>query len=265
MLARAGRAVLMIALALVVSVACTAGPGVITSSSTPGDLQPASVPASPSSTTAVVVSAPTTSPPANTIVGTETFSSPKAATATSATPSNDQARLTRPLHFPVLRPAQTCPVSSELVTHSANFMGSALGVGPAHPVADSREDLFSNTTTAGWLAIKSLWISEPSYQGPFLVRIRRLDGLGPAGLLEDPTVTSFFVPAGPTPISFTDGYRTITGGTWVKTPGCVAWQVDGLTFSHVIVIQLRCQPPDCMLPPVPATARTGQSTAPKSR
>jgi hypothetical protein len=265
MLARAGRAVLMIALALVVSVACTAGPGVITSSSTPGDLQPASVPASPSSTTAVVVSAPTTSPPANTIVRTETFSSPKAAAATSATPSNDQARLTRPLHLPVLHPGQACPVSPETPTHSSVFTGPALGVGPVHPLADGNETLISPTNQAGWLAIKSLWVSDPTYQGPFLVRIRRLDGSGPAGVLEDPTVTSFFVPDGPTWNSEPGGYRAITGATWVKTPGCVAWQVDGLTFSHVIVIHLRCPPPDCTLPPVPATARTGQSTAPKSR
>ncbi len=255
----------MIALAAVVLVACTTGPGVTTSSSTAGHLQPASVPASPTGTTAVVVSAPATSPSANTIVRTETFSSPKAAIATSAPPSNDQARLTRPLHVPMLRPGQTCPVSRETPTHSSDFTGSALGVGPVHPLAAGNEDLSSNTHAPGWLAIKSLWLSDPLYQGPFLVRIRRLDGSGPAGVLEDPTVTSFFVPAGPTFNSYPDGYRTVTGATWVKTPGCVAWQVDGPTFSHVIVIQLRCQPPYCTLPPVPATVRTGQSTAPRSR
>jgi len=262
MLPRAGQAVLMIALAAVVLVACTTGPGVTTRSSTPADLRPASVPASPTSTTAIVVSAPATSQSANTIVRSEAFSSSKAAVGTSAAPSNDQARLTRPLHLPVLRPGQTCPVSPETTISTADFGGVAPGVGPVRPLASG--DLSSNTHAPGWLAIKSLWFSEPKYQGPFLVRIRRLDGRGPAGLLEDPTVTSFFVPAGPTFNSYSGGYRTVTGATWVKTPGCVAWQVDGLTFSHVIVIQFRCRPPYCTLPPVPATVRTGQSTAPKS-
>ena len=260
MFRRAGRAVLMIVVAVVVLVACTTGPGVATSSSTPGHLPLASAVGSPTSATAVVVSSPATSPSANTVVGTETFSSPQAAVATSAALSNDQARLTRPLHLPVLRPGQACPVSRGTPTHSSVFSGPALGVGPVHPLAYSNEDLHSGTLAPGWLAIKSLWVSDPVYQGPFLVRIRRVDRSGPAGVLEDPTVTSFFVPAGPTWNSEPGGYRAITGATWVKTPGCVAWQVDGATFSHVIVIQLRCRLPLCTVPPVPAAVSPGRST-----
>jgi len=44
------------------------------------------------------------------------------------------------------------------------------------------------------------------------------------------------VPSGPT-ISDSDGWRTYPGGTWVMSPGCYAWQVDGLTFSEEIVIK----------------------------
>jgi hypothetical protein len=34
-----------------------------------------------------------------------------------------------------------------------------------------------------------------------------------------------------------DGYREEPGGTYVRAPGCYAWQVDGLTFSEVIVVR----------------------------
>lgn len=261
----ARRALLIGSLAIVILGACTPGTGTTIHSSTSADLPPISRSAPPSSTTA-------TSQPATATVRHRPSSSHGASTATSAPPPNDQARLTRPLHLPVLRPGQTCPTSRGSAIHTPVFNGTAPGVGPVRPLAgdlNGDADLTSNTHAPGWLAIKSLWFSDPSYRGPFLVRIRRLDGPGPAGLLEDPSVTSFFVPAGPTFNGGPGGYRTITGATWVKTPGCMAWQVDGLTFSNVIVIRLLCRPPNCALPTKPllpphttATGRTGSSAAP---
>ena len=44
------------------------------------------------------------------------------------------------------------------------------------------------------------------------------------------------VPPGPT-LNSDAGWRTAPGGTWVGTPGCYAWQIDGLTFSHVIIFE----------------------------
>lgn len=67
-----------------------------------------------------------------------------------------------------------------------------------------------------------------------------------AGLLENPTLTAFYTP----PVSGLgiDGYREFPGATWVKSPECIAWQVDGLTFSNVIVVRavrvrIRCTMP----------------------
>ena len=37
------------------------------------------------------------------------------------------------------------------------------------------------------------------------------------------------------------GWREAPGGLWVTTPGCYAWQVDGLTFSEVIMVQAVAQ------------------------
>ena len=44
-----------------------------------------------------------------------------------------------------------------------------------------------------------------------------------------------------------NGFRDVTGATWVKAPGCVAWQVDGINFSHVIVARLVCRQPTCTI------------------
>lgn len=151
-----------------------------------------------------------------------------------------------------------------MAVNTSDFGGWAPGPGPVRPLAvaaDGLAHLISLTQQPGWLAIKSLWFSEPSYQGPFLVRIRRVDGAGPAGLLEDPTLTSFYVPPGPT-TSGTDGYREVTGATWVKTPGCIAWQVDGLTFSNVIIVRAVCNPPECVMPEQPRSSRSAAQHAP---
>ncbi len=34
------------------------------------------------------------------------------------------------------------------------------------------------------------------------------------------------------------GWREAPGGLWVRTPGCYAWQVDGLSFSEIITLEL---------------------------
>jgi hypothetical protein len=49
------------------------------------------------------------------------------------------------------------------------------------------------------------------------------------------------VPAGPT-INTQDGYRTVPGSTWIKSPGCYGWQVDGRGFSDVIVVKVVARP-----------------------
>jgi hypothetical protein len=94
--------------------------------------------------------------------------------------------------------------------------------------------------TPGWREFKTLWFSVPAYQGPFVIRAERLDKQGPirlggSGLL--PTSASpLVVPAGPTLNSW-NGWRTVPSGTWAKSPGCYAWQVDGRTFSETIVVR----------------------------
>lgn len=158
---------------------------------------------------------------------------------------NVPSQMLRPLRFRTLASGQPCPTTSGARLDTANFGGIALGNGPVRPVlaealndADALRgtaDLLNPTSVPPWLGFNTLWISLPSYQGPFIVRAQRLDGPGTVMQGDAPNVAILVVPPGPT-INSAQGWRTAPGGTWVKTPGCYAWQVDGLTFSYVIVV-----------------------------
>jgi len=154
------------------------------------------------------------------------------------------ALLKRPLHFPVLRPGQLCPATHGTPVSTAEFGGIALGDGPVRPIIAQEPPGVARrgiahlgpTSAPPWLGIKTLWFSVPAYQGPFVIRAKRLDHAGPVALGGAPGVAPLAVLSGPAAGGF-NGWRTVPGGTWVKTPGCYAWQVDGLTFSEEIVVK----------------------------
>ena len=149
--------------------------------------------------------------------------------------------LNRPLHFPALRPGQRCPASQGGPVNTADFEGIALGNGLVRVVIANAGDLrrgvadLSPSSSPPWLALKTLWFSVPAYQGPYIIRAKRLGHAGPVALGEGPTVAPLVVPPGPT-LNGTGGWREAPGGLWVKTSGCYAWQVDGLTFSEIIIV-----------------------------
>ncbi len=152
------------------------------------------------------------------------------------------AVLNRALHFPVVRPGQRCPATDGRPVNNSYFGGVALGTGPVRPLIAMRGDLrhgvvdLGKSSSPGWLAFKTLWFSGPAYRGPFLIRAKRLDRPGPVAFGESPTLAPLAVPPGPT-LNTGAGYRTAPGATWVRAPGCYAWQIDGLTFSEVIVVR----------------------------
>jgi hypothetical protein len=150
--------------------------------------------------------------------------------------------LNRALHFPVLRPGQRCPATHGRPVNNSYFGGIALGNGAVRPLIAMKGDLrhgvvvLAKSSRRGWLAFKTLWFSVPGYHGPFLISAERLDRPGPVAFGESPTLAPLVVPPGQT-LNTGAGYRTAPGGTWVRAPGCYAWQVDGLTFSEVIVVR----------------------------
>ncbi|MGB9185307.1 MAG: hypothetical protein WCB67_14695 [Solirubrobacteraceae bacterium] len=154
--------------------------------------------------------------------------------------------LARPLHFPALGPRGRCPVSRGSKMSNSYFTGSALGRGQVRVLLADRGDVLRGrvdlgaSPTPGWSALQTLWIAMPEYTGRFVVRAARLGVSGPIEVQPSTTGLSpgtgpLIVGGGPTSNS-QDGYRTVPGSTWVKAPGCYAWQVDGSGFSETVVV-----------------------------
>jgi len=89
--------------------------------------------------------------------------------------------------------------------------------------------------TPGWFAFKTTWVVAPSYQGPIIVRAKRIDAPGRVALLGGAQPGALVVPPGPT-INDYSGTRTAPVGTYVLSPGCFAFQVDGKGFNEHIVL-----------------------------
>ncbi len=164
---------------------------------------------------------------------------------TTPVPQTPASLLAQPLHFPSLAPGASCPASPGTTFHTF-FNGIALGSGPVRVLVGNRGDLLrgrvdvGTTQIPGWSALQTLWFSMPGYDGPFVVRAKNLNGTSPIEVQygSSPGSGPLVVPAGPT-LNTQDGYRTVPGGTWVTSPGCYAWQVDGRNFSEIIVVDAR--------------------------
>jgi len=156
----------------------------------------------------------------------------------------DWARLTRrPLRIPTLPPGSSCPATQPSGTlgerGSAATQAPAFGRGPAYPglgLTTSGAMLTFVWSPAdppyrGWYGTKALW-TIPRYTGAVLVRGRQLDGGSFLGFDRGPSWSNRVHPglrlAGPEA-----GLHP--AATFVRGPGCFAYQVDVLRASYVIV------------------------------
>ena len=167
-----------------------------------------------------------------------------------AHPAQSASLLSRPLHFPRLGPGGRCPTSSGRPVHNPYFDGIALGRGPVRVVLPDTGDLRHGRVEIGGaregsgFGIATLWFARRSYRGPFVVRAARLGAPGridvrPRDNGRRPGPGPLVVGAGPTLNTYPNGDRTVPGSSWVGSPGCYAWQVDGRGFSEVIVVDAR--------------------------
>lgn len=137
-------------------------------------------------------------------------------------------------------------MSSGTTFNNSYFDGVALGSGPvrvlladAGNVLSGRVDL-GTRSALGWFALQTLWFAMPRYSGPFVVRGSRLGKRAPIEVR--PGGSGLSAGTGPLTVgrgntlNTQDGYRTVPGSTWIRSPGCYAWQVDGRGFSEVIVV-----------------------------
>jgi hypothetical protein len=156
----------------------------------------------------------------------------------SAAASSPWPKLHRPLHIPTLAPGAPCPVTPVTLTK----FGNAQGRGPVWPVLAFPQLSFSYPVQphqiyypSDWSGNKVLWVAR-RYWGPVLIRGAQVDG---------PNELRFglnHVPGREMRLSSVGGHSP--GGwqnrpstTRLRAPGCYAWQVDGTTFSRVIVFR----------------------------
>jgi hypothetical protein len=167
--------------------------------------------------------------------------SPATATA-QLTPTATADPLTvlrhRPLHYPSLAAGALCPKTSG-VKVSANY-SLAIGDGPAYAVFGRDDGVLSYGDAqpfggGDYGGNKVLWIVSPAYHDLVLIRGHQLGGNLDVRFETgaDPPKDLSFSADGSDPC----GWTGAPSYTRVKAPGCYAYQVDGLTFSEIIVFQ----------------------------
>jgi hypothetical protein len=178
-----------------------------------------------------------------------------AAAIASAAPS-DQVRwaaLRRPLHLPIVAPGSHCPVSK--IDRSVPwgrvriFGASGIGPGPVYPGLGATSGLLNVTkdTQYGsqWQGQKVFWYITPSYRGRVLLRGKRLDGAGWLGFngMRVPRDELRIEPYDTVSWSGQPRYsRGIPSGVRALSSGCYGVQVDGKTFSNVVVFEVDLTP-----------------------
>lgn len=178
---------------------------------------------------------------------------------TSPTPGIPDAwepLLRRPLQLPSVRSGEPCPTTKSSAT--PDWIGPVLGDGPIYPAFLGSEGVFTVGsffvheqagwyTAVDWYGKKTLWVSDASYHGIALVRGWRLDGTGGVRFTEGPgplvpalrlTLDGWVTGHGAEP-----GWREWNTGSWFTGPGCYAYQVDGDSFTDVIVVEVLVEAP----------------------
>jgi hypothetical protein len=160
--------------------------------------------------------------------------------------SDGFAALRRPLQLPRLAPGEACPTTEP--HYVVGGVAPGLGAGPVYRIGDTTTTFeyppAKNSGFAGssWGGEKTLWVAAPRYRGPVLIRGSQLDGPnelrfnhgdGAASReLRLPVNESW---AGDTGSS--KGWRYFPSYTRLRASGCYAYQLDGTSFSEVIVFK----------------------------
>lgn len=148
------------------------------------------------------------------------------------------ARLRRSLRLPRLATGAACPRATAGSVNPS--YGIALGPGPAYPVPFRAATLHyeHGRSAGGWIYVKVLWIVSTGYRGPVLVRGHQLDGTNWLGFATGThPLEELQIP--PARAGSAPGWRAYPSYTRVRADsGCYAYQVDGTTFSRVLVFRL---------------------------
>jgi hypothetical protein len=173
--------------------------------------------------------------------------SPGPAPATSPPVPATQAALHRPLHLPKLKRGARCPLSPSRVgapetQQRLNGRGPVFLVGVGHADAATINMTFSSPDAQGWYAQKTPWVVSRGYEGPLLVRAARIDRRGKVRFAygSGQHLPELYWQEGADQSLPPDpNYRLLTSETLVRSRGCYAFQVDGTSFSNIIVMRVR--------------------------
>ena len=152
--------------------------------------------------------------------------------------------LRRPLHLPRIEAGERCPVSSvdPTVPFKSFGIGPGLGRGPVYPVGYPDGVLFvERNEDGGWPGTKVLWFVHERYRGPVLLRGRRVDARDTLRFGQGPRPASELRIARGESVSWTGqqpGSRGKPSSVRVRGPGCYAVQIDGTSFSRVVVFSV---------------------------
>jgi hypothetical protein len=145
--------------------------------------------------------------------------------------------LRRPLHIPAFTAGEPCPASEPRGSLDA-YGGTRFGPGPAYPTLGLRDGHASLTYLLGWGyegwdGTKVLW-TVPTYRGPYIVRGRQLDGPGELRFDQGPQWSNKLHRE----LRLVGPYGLLNpAATFLRMPGCYAYQVDGRGFSYTIVFE----------------------------
>jgi hypothetical protein len=159
------------------------------------------------------------------------------------------AKLRRPLHLPRLAPGARCPVSRidrRVDWNSVNiFGGSGIGRGPVYPglgASGGTLTAFPDVQYGGpWAGGKVFWYARPRYRGRVLIRGRRLDGRQRLGFNGHKLpARELRIERGMTVLweGQPPGSRGIPSSVRVRVPGCYGVQIDGTSFSRIVVFRV---------------------------
>jgi len=153
--------------------------------------------------------------------------------------------LRRPLVLPVLPAGAACPKTPSKAVNPDSGLFAA-GDGPAYPAGLG---VYSGVitrpgavgTTQG---IRLDWFIEPGYSGPVLVRGRQIDGpndtrFSSANLVNGPASPgSELHLTGTGDVPSGSGWRRWNTYLETTAPGCYAFQMDGASFSDIVVVEV---------------------------
>lgn len=161
----------------------------------------------------------------------------------------------RPMKLPALPSGAHCPVSPKVAVTAAPvgvktaIPAYAFGSGPAY--LSGQLDWYAGTP--GQAAVI---LVDTTYSGPILIRAGSLDGSGTAtlaivdlpeshrlpGMTAPGTATAGGVQAQVPPPAYPGLWRDWTGHLTLSAPGCYAVQVDGTSFTSVVIFAVQPGP-----------------------